>query len=590
MVRLRPHLSRDGDIRAVARAGGLAGRWLGPFLPLRAVAGAVLPIAGAVLLLAGPLAVLARPLAAQEPVVLDGRFDDWDSAAVTIPDAAYPPGAEAGFRVVKAIHDDGAVYLLLDLGRPLNVQSLDGTVSITFDADGEPSTGLALHGLQGVDLVVDLPPPYPIVGGPPGIGAGVRLAAGGPSGGGAGGPGDGAFSRHDSYRIGLSFAPKYASRFVELRIDRGPPPAGGMGPASGVGPAGGVTLFAGDRYTAKLVFRGSDGSVRQETPPFTYELLGGRPRPPEIRGADPLGRAPGTSFRVLAWNVSRRNLLDRKDRFARVLAAARPDIILLDEAPAGAAEEIADLLSGLPGPDGEGWHLLYGEAGGPQRGVIASRRPVIAVQELEEISYPDSLFERLQSMGGRSRPLGFGGPEAGLPALGGLIELEDARLLIVTLDLQCCGNGAETVEEYLRQIEVTAIHEALTEALARYRGGVDAVIVAGDFNLVGSREPLEAMLRGLDVDGSGLAVAEALQLDGLSNATWDGGSGPFPPARLDFMLFGDASLRLERAFVLDTRDLTGEWLDHHGLRAEDTERASDHLPVVADFSWVRLGP
>ena len=318
--------------------------------------------------------------------------------------------------------------------------------------------------------------------------------------------------------------------------------------------------------------------------------MGGRPRPPDAEGEDPLGRAPGTSFRVLAWNVSRGNLLDRKDRFARVLAAARPDIILLDEAPAGAAAEIADFLSGLSGPDGEGWHLLYGEAGGPQRGVIASRRPVIAVHELEEISYPDSLFERLSRMAARSRPRGFGGPEAGLAALGGIVELEDARLLVVTLDLQCCGNGTETVEEYLRQVEAAAIHEALTEALARHRGGVDAVIVAGDFNLVGSREPLEAMLRGVDVDGSGLAVAEALQLDGLSNATWDGGAGPFPPARLDFMLFGDASLRLERAFVLDTRDLTGEWLDHHGLRAEDTERASDHLPVVADFSWVRPRP
>jgi hypothetical protein len=233
---------------------------------------------------------------------------------------------------------------------------------------------------------------------------------------------------------------------------------------------------------------------------------------------------------------------------------------------------------------------MYGEAGGPQRGVIASGRPVIAVHELEEISYPDSLFEQLKSLAGRSRPQGFGGPEAGLAALGGIVELKDASLLIVTLDLQCCGNGAETVEEYVRRIEVAAIHEALTEALARHGGGVDAVIVAGDFNLVGSRELLETMLREVDVDGSGLAVAEALQLDGLSNATWDGDAGPFPPARLDFMLFGDASLRLERAFVLDTRDLTGEWLDHHGLRAEDTERASDHLPVVADFSWVRPRP
>ncbi len=71
-----------------------------------------------------------------------------------------------------------------------------------------------------------------------------------------------------------------------------------------------------------------------------------------------------------------------------MLAAARPDLVLLDEAPAGAAEEIADFLSGLPGPDGEGWHLLYGEAGGPQRGVIAAPRPVIAVQELEEDLVP----------------------------------------------------------------------------------------------------------------------------------------------------------------------------------------------------------
>ncbi len=575
MVRLRPYLSRDGDIRAVAGAGGL-----GPFLPLPVVAGVVLLLAG--------------PLAAQGPVVLDGRFDDWDSATVTVPDAAYAPGAEAGFRVVKASHDDGAVYLLLDLGRPLNVQSLGGTLSILFDADGDPSTGSALHGLEGVDLVVDLPPPYPIVGGPPGIGAGVRLATGGPSGGADGGAADGsadgAFSRLDSYDVGLTFAPKYASRFVELRIDRGPGPLGGIGPAGELAPPRGATLFAADRYAAKLVFTGSDGSVRQGIPPFAYELVGGRPRSPDAGGEDPLARAPGTSFRVLAWNVSRGNLLDRKDRFARVLAAARPDLVLLDEAPAGAAEEIADFLSGLPGPDGEGWHLLYGEAGGPQRGVIAAPRPVIAVQELEEISYPDSLFERLRRMAGRSRPRGFEGPEAGLPALGGIVELEDARLLVVTLDLQCCGNGTETVEEYLRQIEVTAIHEALAEALARHRGGVDAVIVAGDFNLVGSREPLEAMLRGVDVDGSGLAVAEALQLDGLSNATWDAGAGPFPPGRLDFMLFGDASLRLERAFVLDTRDLTGEWLDHHGLRAEDTERASDHLPVVADFSWVRPRP
>lgn len=294
MVRLCPYLSRDGDIRAVAGAGGL-----GPFLPLPVVAGVVLLLAG--------------PLAAQGPVVLDGRFDDWDSATVTVPDGTYAPGAEAGFRVVKASHDDGAVYLLLDLGRLLNVQSLDGTVSILFDADGDPSTGSALHGPEGVDLVVDLPPPYPIVGGPPGIGAGVRLATRGPSGGADGGAADGsadgAFSRHDSYDVGLTFAPKYTSRFVELRIDRGPGPLGGIGPAGELAPLRGATLFAGDRYAAKLVFTGSDGSVRQGIPPFAYELVGGRPRSPRRRGGSPRARSrhllPGARLERVARQSAR---------------------------------------------------------------------------------------------------------------------------------------------------------------------------------------------------------------------------------------------------------------------------------------------
>ena len=65
MVRLRPHLSRDGDIRAVGSNRRL-GDLLGPFLLLPVVAGAVLLLAG--------------PLAAQGPVVLDGRIPIVDGA------------------------------------------------------------------------------------------------------------------------------------------------------------------------------------------------------------------------------------------------------------------------------------------------------------------------------------------------------------------------------------------------------------------------------------------------------------------------------------------------------------------------------
>jgi endonuclease/exonuclease/phosphatase family metal-dependent hydrolase len=98
------------------------------------------------------------------------------------------------------------------------------------------------------------------------------------------------------------------------------------------------------------------------------------------------------------------------------------------------------------------------------------------------------------------------------------------------------------------------------------------------------------MMRGLDRDGSSLALAPALQLDGRSAATWRDAeprpSGPiFTPGRLDYVLFGDATLALERALVFDSAQLPVSWAEAHGVQSDDNHRASDHLPVVADFRW-----
>ena len=63
----------------------------------------------------------------------------------------------------------------------------------------------------------------------------------------------------------------------------------------------------------------------------------------------------------------------------------------------------------------------------------------------------------------------------------------------------------------------------------------DAVLIGGNFNLVGSRDPIDVLLNaGLHVDGSPLADVRALSLDGRTNATWRGiGGGRFTPGRLD---------------------------------------------------------
>jgi endonuclease/exonuclease/phosphatase family metal-dependent hydrolase len=167
-------------------------------------------------------------------------------------------------------------------------------------------------------------------------------------------------------------------------------------------------------------------------------------------------------------------------------------------------------------------------------------------------------------------------PEKSVRIMGGELTLSGHRLLVVSAHLRCCGY-AGSFEDRTRVVEADAIRRAITDAVAS--GRFDGVIVGGDLNLVGSRWPL-------DVLAENLQAVESLQLGGRSNTTWWDDHQPFLPGRLDFVLVTKASLSVLRSFVLDTRLLKTRWLRRHGLRAADTVGASDHLPVVVDFSWV----
>lgn len=523
--------------------------------------------------------------AVSTPIVIDGRFEDWIDVPAFVADSGDAPRSALDLAGAKASYDDGALYVLLELGRPANVQALEGTLSIVLDADGDPETGVPAFGLSGVDLIVDLSPPYGVGGMPAGAGVGVRTAPARPSDIPSGSQME-AFEEGDSYDIGFIFAPSYTSRRFEARLER---PRGSSGPGRA----------DGDRFTAKVVLTGPDGCVLDELELLSREPGAGRSRPMPIGdAADPLARPNGVDLRVLSWNVSRRNLIERADRFQRVIAAVRPDLLLLDEAPGDLTAEAVlalfttnDGRASEPSSNGAGggaetskWSLVYGEAGGPQRGVIAARRGSVSTPpELARIEYPGDLPGRL----GGIRPPGFGGVETGVPAAAGLVEVGGKQILALTVDLQCCGNGDDTPQEAIRRAEAQALATALSELLSRGTEGIGGIIVAGDLNLVGSRRPLDLLTGALDLDGSDLAVAEPLDLLGLAAATWTGArqARAFPPGRLDFVLFSDTSLLLRQAFVLDTGLMPRVWLEEHGLLSDDTAAASDHFPIVADFSW-----
>ena len=63
---------------------------------------------------------------------------------------------------------------------------------------------------------------------------------------------------------------------------------------------------------------------------------------------------------------------------------------------------------------------------------------------------------------------------------------------------------------------------------------------------------------------------------------------PFPPGQLDYLLYPPETLEPLGAFVFETDDLLPAALESLGLTAVDSDDASDHRPLVIDFT-VRPG-
>jgi endonuclease/exonuclease/phosphatase family metal-dependent hydrolase len=307
-----------------------------------------------------------------------------------------------------------------------------------------------------------------------------------------------------------------------------------------------------------------------------------RVQAPEARAPQPhpdprdLERAAGTAVRVLAWNVGDRTPLLRPEPFRRVLRAADPDVVLLDEL--NPALDEAGVRALLPG--GEEWTLILGTGGGRQRTAVASRLPLQAVPALARVPWPDSVA----ALAGvpllpQVRSDLASAADDGVSAVGGVVTVGPLRVLFVALDLACCGL-AGSGEDRARAIAASAIHSAIRAALDA--GEADAAVIGGDINLVGSRLPLETLRMLLDRAGGDLAAADLLTPDGRSYSTWRS-PGPFPPGRLDWVLFPESVLEQVGGLVLDAALLAATERARLGLEATDTQ-VTDHLPLVVDFA------
>ena len=302
-------------------------------------------------------------------------------------------------------------------------------------------------------------------------------------------------------------------------------------------------------------------------------------------GDDPFARPPGTAFRVLSWNVDRTAHIRERDAFRALVGAVDPDLFLLSEvADTTSATEVRAALRGLRGPADTVWDVAFGRGGGYQRSVIAARTPIARVAAFDSIPYPADERDRLLAMVADSlRPAARAALDAGVATNASVVTVAGRRVLIVVADLQCCGASANGWQEQRRRVEARILYRALRATLNRTR--VDGVVLGADLNLVTGGAPLDTLLQPLDRRHGALAATAPKHVTGSQDWTWRGVNSPFPPSRLDYVLYSARTLLVRRAFVLETEDLHPDELGARGLEAGSSQRLSDHRPVIADFGW-----
>lgn len=186
-----------------------------------------------------------------------------------------------------------------------------------------------------------------------------------------------------------------------------------------------------------------------------------------------------------------------------------------------------------------------------------------------------------------------------------LIDLPDDQYPFFLLSLYahppCCGNDAG------RQYEFDAFASFINDA--KSPGGVitleegTPIVFAGDMNLVGLSQQYFTIINGDIVDESTWGTSSMPDWDGspLEDAicrlnefpsahTWQKPQvtppvGEFPSGRLDFIFYTGSAINVAKSFTISTMRMSPDLLAENSLVSSDTFIASDHLPVIADFSF-----
>ncbi|MBI1267645.1 MAG: hypothetical protein GC193_09485 [Cryomorphaceae bacterium] len=459
-------------------------------------------------------------------ITVDGFYNDWAGGLPTVTD-----GGDVGTGIdlvsFTVTNDQEFLYVRLLLNQEIDLvdNTIPHTLYLYIDTDANASTGFNVAPGFGSELGITFSQRFAYYDVVPATT--VSLAD-----------------------IGLRALPTVTSNEFEIAIKRSVIPDGvnPLFPSSSIRMMFRETL-SGDRMP-------NNGTL------FTYTFDDTPTPPTPLIGLDKL---TSTDLRIVAWNVNGRfTQTNAESAINRILLALEPDIIGFSEASNVSTAYVKSRLdSWLPLGDGVGWRVVKDD----YDMVTASK------------------YDILQAWPGLNRQYPV------------LIDVPGSvDLLFNSAHYSCCA--AESSRQNQADEYINFILDAQTPG-----GSVDLptntpFILGGDLNLVGYSQQLHTLLHGdiqntatygqgglPDWDATPCSLVVPRQTDKRMAYTWRDDNDSYPPGWLDYLIFSDAAITLEQGYTLQTAVMSPARLAIFGLLSNDDLVASDHFPVIGDFSF-----
>ena len=470
---------------------------------------------------------LSSLLISGHPICIDGLFNDWNDVPTAYQDIDNDH-IDADYSTLKITYDSDFLFIYINFHDNEFLMQNWNDFHLYIDADNDQSTGTFINGI-GAELVWVF-----------GSRSGYKYVNG---------------QETEVYQndLTLRIAPTITSSEFEIAIARG---------SSSLTIDTSQELIQGKIVLSELEeSEGGGDYIPNELGGVLFSI-----GEDFVMGPEPitLERLNESDLRVVSYNTLNEGILDndRRDHFKRILQTIDPDIIALQEHSDW--NEIYDIIQSWFPQDQ--WYASW------------TYRDLVILSRFE-IIHDANIISSDRTMAA-------------------LLDTENElgkNLLIFNSHLSCCGNDED------RQQQVDEFSSLWRDWIKEESGPFELeegtpFIHLGDFNYVGFSQQVETIKNGdiinesdygsdflPDWDSTGIVDLFSRQTHKRMGYTWRKDGSSFNPGKLDYIFYSDASIDTGKHYILNTLAMDQATLDNYNLQFDDTQEASDHLPLVFDI-------